>query len=406
MRLIWVGDMEYKLDEHYMSQSVAAYEQTGDFPLLGMPSGMHVRNPGLSIWSFILIGKVFGMTDPQDLCFGVMVLNSIGLFLFLFFIFAHFKDLDRERWLWALMLMSVSPIVIHYERKIWAQSILPFLMVFFWWAWMKKDRFIGAFFWGMLGVLYFQIHMSAAFLSVGVFLWTALFFKKYQLEASVAWRGYFLGSILGVIPALPWIKYFLFSGESHARAFHYWLIHEFRFYAYWFTEPFGFHMGNSLAVEKSQTFIGQNLEFFSYPGNFYLVGVAYLIALVVMIITVGRFVYLLIKKRDQIKPTLMGRNSVEDFLISSVMVGYGLLISFSGTIVRRYYLVVAYPFHFLWTARVALTLKQGRKLLSVLVLAQLLISIFYLRYIHENQGAPLGDYGVGYQYQKNYSEFK
>lgn len=82
------------------------------------------------------------------------------------------------------------------------------------------------------------------------------------------------------------------------------------------------------------------------------------------------------------------------------MWGYGLLITASGVLIYRHYLIVAFALPFVTVAVAALLRpSRGRRLLTALVVAEAALSVQYLTYIHVRGGAPGGDYGVAYSHQ-------
>jgi hypothetical protein len=66
-------------------------------------------------------------------------------------------------------------------------------------------------------------------------------------------------------------------------------------------------------------------------------------------------------------------------------------------VVYRHYITVAFilPFLFLALAGVR-TGRLGRRLLTVIIVAQAVMSVGYLSYVHAHSGAPGGDYGYAY----------
>jgi len=74
----------------------------------------------------------------------------------------------------------------------------------------------------------------------------------------------------------------------------------------------------------------------------------------------------------------------------------GILMGFSGVKIRPHYLIIAYPFIFLYIVKLLFPYK---KILAVLVVVQLLISICFFTFIHQNGGAENGDYGKAYHLQ-------
>ena len=126
LRLIWVGDMEYKLDEQYMFQRVIGAGATEPWPRLGMPSGVQLRNPGLSIWVFLLLGRLFGATQPTELARVVQFLNIAAISLAGLFAWRCIASAEREPWLWAVALAAVNPLAVMYQRKIWRSRFFLF----------------------------------------------------------------------------------------------------------------------------------------------------------------------------------------------------------------------------------------------------------------------------------------
>jgi hypothetical protein len=86
-----------------------------------------------------------------------------------------------------------------------------------------------------------------------------------------------------------------------------------------------------------------------------------------------------------------------------------VLLTLSTMVNQRHYLIVTFPLIFLWLARLAMgsdvnlphAVRSGRLLLGTLCVAQALLSICFLDYIHENQRTIHGDYGTPYAAQLN-----
>src|SRR5581483_2964418 len=64
LRLSFPADIEYKGDEKYMFEATQDYRATGTLPLLGMKSGIKLKNPGMSIWVFDVLSKISGASNP------------------------------------------------------------------------------------------------------------------------------------------------------------------------------------------------------------------------------------------------------------------------------------------------------------------------------------------------------
>src|SRR5207253_4575897 len=97
-------------------------------------------------------------------------------------------------------------------------------------------------------------------------------------------------------------------------------------------------------------------------------------------------------------------DSPSAFTQNAALWGFGILLSASSFYIQRHYLVVTFPLEFVWLARLALAptgrlardLRPGRALLLTLCLGQFLLTSQFLGYIHRNQGAKDGDYGICY----------
>ncbi|HTC22038.1 MAG TPA: hypothetical protein VK859_14375, partial [bacterium] len=178
LRLCFPGDIEYKEDEKYMFEAAQKIALTGSWPLLGMVSGVEVKNPGMSIWVFGVLGRISQASTPPQLARAVQVLNILGLFILAFFGLRILPEAESRPWCWATAFAAVNPFAVLFQRKIWAQCTLPFFCVLFWIAWHYRQKRAGAFFWGLLGICLGQIHMSGFFLAAGVFLWTAFLDRR------------------------------------------------------------------------------------------------------------------------------------------------------------------------------------------------------------------------------------
>ena len=63
LRLIWVGDIEYKGDEDYTFQLVREIREGKCLPSVGMPSSKAVLNPGLSLWVFVPLAAALRLAE-------------------------------------------------------------------------------------------------------------------------------------------------------------------------------------------------------------------------------------------------------------------------------------------------------------------------------------------------------
>ena len=388
LRLLWVGDMEYKTDEAYLFHRSQVAGSQG-WPALGQQSGVGLRNPGLSVWIFVASARAFGIHDPTGLDRVVQVANIAALVLLVVFALRCVAPRERERWLWGTALMALSPPAILFSRKIWAQSVLPLFSVLVFMAWWARRRPWAAFLWGLGGVLLGEIHMSGFFFAAGLVLWTALFDRR-----SVRWTAWLAGTLVGVLTLIPWLQYVLgHSSPSHRALSN---VVELTFWRLWAEHPLAIDLQTSLGREWG--------GFLSYPhiGGVATHGVAVSWAVIIGIgiaIAAGaarQFWPLRAEWRD----VLVGRGSPTAFGLSAAFFSFGGLLTLSAVVIYRHYLLVAFVLPFLWVASLALLRpRAGRRLLAVLCIAQALLAVQFLAYIHDHRGAPRGDYGVSYDAQ-------
>lgn len=211
LRLIWPLDMEWKFDEKWMFEKGVAIAQGRDaWPWLGMPSGVGLRNPGMSIWPFALLGYV--ADSPVGMTHAIAWINTLGLWALVLWVQRAWPKEQRAYGLWGLALYAVTPLAVLFSRKVWAQDVLIVLLVPWLWGHSKRQGFAGALVWGLFGALLGQIHMSGFFAAAGLLIVTCV---QDRLRWNV-W-GWLAGSVLGSLTLLPWIQYVM-SPEARAAS--------------------------------------------------------------------------------------------------------------------------------------------------------------------------------------------
>jgi hypothetical protein len=391
LRLLWAQDMEYKADEAFMFERSQRVGVSEPWPAVGMPSGVGLVNPGMSVWVFVALARVTGAADPVALTRAVMGLNVLALAALAWFALRVVRRAEREPWLWALGLAAVNPMAIQLQRKIWAQSVLPLLCVLTLVGWWNRARAWGAFLWGLVGVLLGQIHMSGLFFFGGFSLWAALFDRR-----RVRWRWWSAGTLLGALPMVPWMIHVVAGGgESGSPA---WKeLFRFRFWGHWTGEAVGFHMGRSLGMHAFWHFLSTPV--LAGRGT-WLVGVVHLALYAAVLVIFAVAARALWGERAGWRSLVIGRASETAFTQSAALWGFGILLTAAMMGVARHYLMVVYPLNLLWLARLALIRPVlGRRALFVVGAAQLVIALSFLTYVHTYGGAPEGDYGVSYSRQ-------
>jgi hypothetical protein len=204
VRSLWIEDMEWKKDEgwsYHMSQNVG---RTLPWPGVGMPTSLEFPNPGLSVWIFVPIGRL--VHSPTSMARVIVLLNMVGLVGFAAAVRAYVPAREREPWLWGLALQAVSPFAVRLSRKIWPPSILTPLLLLLWISHRHRATRWGALAWGLVGALIGQVHLSGWFVAAGLVLGTAIAEYRGRLARSRHWRLWLLGSVLGLMTALPWAR--------------------------------------------------------------------------------------------------------------------------------------------------------------------------------------------------------
>jgi hypothetical protein len=385
LRLAWGDDIEYKADEAYTFGQIQAVGESQPLSWFGMPSSVGLRNPGMSLWVFLLLGKLLPIQDPVDLAHAIQVLNVVAILTLIGFAFCFCSAVEREPWLWSAALLSVNPLAILFHRKIWPPSILPLFVSFFVIAWWKRDRWWAAFFWGLLGAIVSQVHLAAVFFAAGFIVWGFVFDRR-----RIAWKSWFAGSVVGVLPALPWLTYLLTAPPTGSKEPMVWKhIFECKFWLRWVAEPLG--LGLDYTLEEAFPDFLRGPWIGGQPS--YLLGALHLI-----VIAIGAWI-LASAARHWFRASRPRPNSPTEQTLGAVFWGCGLLMTLSALPIHRHYMVILYPFESLWLARLALEVadrRMGRTLLAALCTAQLFMSVGFLSYIHTHQGVPGREYGVSY----------
>lgn len=389
LRFIWPGDMEYKRDEMFLfAHATGAHP----FPWLGQASGVGTVNPGMGIWVYSLMAVPLGLTSPLQLVRGVMALNVIALAGLCVFALKVVSPRHREPWLWATALAAVNPVAVLFSRKLWIQSVLPPFVIAMLLAWWRRGRRAGALAWGLIGAWLGQIHMTGFFLAAGLAAWTALFDRR-----SVRWRWWLGGSLLGALTLLPWLAHVL----SHPGTSRQSLDNLFppRFWILWVSNPLGLSLLQLPVVGSAQGFHHGLLAWPTVGGSSLHLGEITVGVIAVVGAVIG-LQWLVLGAWPRRHRLFTGAGSDTSRAVAAAFWGFGILLTATGEVIYRHYLIVAYALPFVFVAMAALVHpRRGRVLLTVLVVAQAALSVLYLDYVHVRGRAVGGDYGVPYHLQ-------
>jgi hypothetical protein len=411
LRMLFVEDMEYKEDEEYNFTQTQLIGTTQPWPWYGIPSGVYLVNPGMSIWVFTVLAKIFGIHSPTSLAHAVQLFALLGMAMVLPFALKWVRDsAERKVWLWALALSMVNPFLVLYQRKLWPEPFLPFFVILTLMGWWRRSTFGYALIWGMIGAWLGQIHMSGFFFSFALFLWTGLFdpLRLQKKSPQTHWKGWLLGSVVGALPLIPWAIYVFQNPVGEKMSAGWNEIIQLKYWAFWITDPTGLTLGNPLGLLRGTSNWTQISDFVRYPlwegQPTFVVGIFHAVALIstFLIYLRGISSRIQLSKARQWKlrtmtDALIGRSSNTLFVQNAALIGCGLLMTATGVIIRRYYMAITFPLEFIFLIRLAdPTSRIGKRLLMGLWIAELVISLGFVGYIHTNQGATQGDYGEAY----------
>lgn len=415
LRLAHPGDMEYKSDERFLFERALHVGVTEPWPWLGLRSGVHIRNPGLSVWVFVGLGRIVtaisGQTlTPLRLALGVMTLNCLALWVLWGFAISRTRRAERAIWLWATALVAVNPFAVLYQRKIWAQSILPLFSLVFLLLWWKRTRPLPAFGWGLLGICLGQIHLSGFFLAAGFALVTFIHERRHPTLARAHWRAWIIGTGLGALPMSPWLCHLaehlrgLDVDPLPSAVFGLEYLMRLGYAVYWFTDPLGLHLGGILGLHLGNGFWAQLRDFLPYPlfiGHAtWLMGATHAGlagVCVILLVWLGRTRFWNRQKRHS--PA-----SSTQLAVQAAFWGCGGLMTLTTVLIRRYYLLITFPLESVWLARLILqklTFRSARVLLLTIFVLELAVTLGVLDYVHRNGGAPSGDYGTAFDRQRH-----
>src|SRR5439155_517048 len=120
------------------------------WPWVGIGSGVYIPNPGMSVWVFAALAKVFRANSPVELQTALGVFSVLGILLLIPFCFKFIRETkERLPWLYALGLVLVNPFHIVYERKLWPEGFLPFFSILCFMGWWNRSQFWYALLWGL-----------------------------------------------------------------------------------------------------------------------------------------------------------------------------------------------------------------------------------------------------------------
>ena len=291
----------------------------------------------------------------------------------------------------------VNPFAVFYQRKLWPEPFLPFFSMLTLMGWWRRETRSGAATWGLVGAVLGQIHMSGFFYAAALFLFTLLFDTRATPRRQTRWGAWLVGSLVGSAPLLPWIVYLLAHPTGGRMTTGWSEISQLKFWQFWVTDPLGLVLTNPLGLHRGDSILAQLSDFARYPVLFghptYLCAAAHGVVL-------ASALWILIRR-----PRLRPRTPLTQTALATAaaLIGFGVLMTLTGVNIRRYYMMVSFPFEFVWLASLALSdaaSRRARLALPALWCGELLIAACFVGYVHVHGGAPDGDYGEAYHVQQ------
>jgi hypothetical protein len=408
LRLIWLGDIEYKGDERLFFLLTQPAGVTEPLPTLGPPGSVGLRAPGMHSWVMLLLGYLFAVRTPLDLARAVQVLNVAALVALVVFAFRMIRLKEREPWLWAAALASVNPYLVLLHRKIWPPATLALFCLLPLAGWFRRDKKFGAFLWGLGGLLVGQVHVAALFYMAGLAVWTFAaergFGRRERPAVKTAWPFWIAGSLVGTLPLVPWLLYMAHISAQVPRPPLWQKLIALRFWGYWGTDALGLHAWYNLGRPLFRDFLGYPLV----GGRpTYLVGALHaLLAVAGAAMLVAALIAFLRRRRSSGSNRVKNGESERDetgLALRGALWGGGAVMTVLAPTIYRHYLLITFPFEWVWLARLArdgLGTHRARMALLTVWIAQLALSMCLLYFLHVNGGAPTGDYGVAYDRQQ------
>jgi 4-amino-4-deoxy-L-arabinose transferase-like glycosyltransferase len=210
LRLAWPGLTEFKRDEALLMARALEMVDSGQLAVRGISSSVGFPNFPASVWLYALPLTIWQHVYSATLFTGLLnTLAILGCWW-----------LTRRYWggtaaLVATLLFAVSPWAIFHSQKIWAQNLLPPLIVG--WAIAAGLTFVEGRKWFVVLHLLFlalaiQVHFAAVALLPATIIFLLVFWRR------VDWRLFLLGALLGLVIAIPFFAYVIDQPELEPAA--------------------------------------------------------------------------------------------------------------------------------------------------------------------------------------------
>lgn len=191
--------IEFKSDEATTVYQTALFFEHPYLIQRGLISGTGVYN--FPLFNYLMIALAVWSRDPQNLAWIIALINSLLVGAFFLLVKRYYGILTA---LLASLILAFSPWGIVFSRKIWAQDLIflflmPYLFFLHELILKKNTKIVLPLF--LVLALLIQFHGS------GLFLFVTTIFILFLFRASINLKKAFLGILIGLIPALPYILF-------------------------------------------------------------------------------------------------------------------------------------------------------------------------------------------------------
>lgn len=197
LRLGEPGILRYEYDEMQVTVLAKDLVAGRDFPLKGIVSSVGLPNTPMTIYAAAI--PYFFTSSPMWATLFVALYNVVGVGLLYGFVRRYLGEAEA---FFAGLVYAFNPWAVMFSRKIWAQSLLPVLVILAIWLGMlgfvERKRWAQAICLPVLAIVA-QIHYGAVLLLplYGWFVW--------QGRRHLSWRALAISVILCAILVAPFV---------------------------------------------------------------------------------------------------------------------------------------------------------------------------------------------------------
>lgn len=185
LRLNHLDWTEFKQDEAHLSQLAFDMARHGQIPLTGIGASVGIVNPPLAAWLLAL--PYLMSVDPIVATGFVAALNVLAVAMSYYLAKKLLGSFSLSTFIpiAVTFLFAAAPWAVIYSRKIWAQDLLPPLVIVY--VWFGYRAMVDRKTWSLIGhalslAALIQIHYSALWLIPVSVLWLIVFARRLPIK--------------------------------------------------------------------------------------------------------------------------------------------------------------------------------------------------------------------------------